>query len=297
MYGNFCTILFRMQLRAKQGYLLRKLHAHQALAQQAGTIGRDGHHRAAKGGRLLFLQPLRPRDKFHHLLNVSGPLLHILGWFVGFALQRIWQRGGYKGRLPGGQFGSPGVEKALCSSLGTINATSHFGNVKINFQYAFLAPNHFNEECEICLKTFPYPTSAWQKEYILGSLLADCAGSPQLFPFLVGIHGIFNFHPVKSSVAEESGILTCHYGHCQIWGNILQRHPVLVCMERIVTPIFVCTYSHQRGAVYRHIFEHHNPRNRNPHKPERDVEEQPSEKTEAFWFLFHTFAKVNISSR
>ncbi len=66
-----------------------------------GGASGSGNPRAAN---FSSLQPLRPRNQFHHPLDVAGALLEVRGGFGGVALEGVGKAGGNEGRLSGGEF-------------------------------------------------------------------------------------------------------------------------------------------------------------------------------------------------
>ena len=68
-------------------------------------IGESLHpYSANQSGLVTSGQPLRPRNQFHHPLDVAGPFGQIRGGFGGVALEGVGKAGGNEGRLSGGEF-------------------------------------------------------------------------------------------------------------------------------------------------------------------------------------------------
>ena len=135
-------------------------------------------------------------------------------------------------------------------ALHAINTITHLDAVEIYLHNALLAPHHFYEEREVCLQAFPYPRASRPKEDIFGRLLRDGARPVHSATLHVVGGGFLYGIEIKAVVFQEACVLTGHYSHGHVAGNLLQRHPLMMPSGRLACRnLLEATYEHQGRGV------------------------------------------------
>lgn len=156
------------------------------------------------------------------------------------------------------------------------DALAQFGDIEIDFQDLFLAPDQFDEERPPGFGQFPDPGPRPEGEDILGRLLGDGAAAAEFSDVspVLAVH-FAQFPPGKTVMLEEIDVLSGQDGPDHLGRNLVDRHIVLLRVIGLYLLVLPFPEVHERRPRHGRPLEDRHDEQAEDRGPERDPQEKP----------------------